>query len=293
MDWAVSVIVPFYNAAPWLKRCLESLLAQHLRELEIILVDDASTDSSPNIAEQYTERYPDRIRYLRQENNMGPGAARNAGIVLARGEYVGFMDADDMAEPEMFSSLYTTARKAGAQITICGMRIVSNGKKYDCLPERIHSARDLLGTSDLLSSPWNKIYLRSFIAVNQITFPRSRMSEDMVFAFKAMACTPHLACVSRPLYVYIKHASCVTLDMSKRVDALISISELKDYLHRNGKFNEYKKYYRRIGFLHLFYYPACLLVIDALLKGSNRWSSLRQAPRYFYELLKFLLRQSA
>ena len=86
MDWAVSVIVPFYNAAPWLERCLESLLAQHLCELEIILVDDASTDSSPKIAGRYAGCYPDRIRYLRQESNMGPGAARNAGIALARGE---------------------------------------------------------------------------------------------------------------------------------------------------------------------------------------------------------------
>lgn len=292
MDWAVSVIVPFYNAAPWLERCLESLLAQHLCELEIILVDDASTDSSPKIAGRYAVCYPDRIRYLRQESNMGPGAARNAGIALARGEYVGFVDADDMAEPDMFSSLHTAARKTGAQVAVCGMRIVSNGRECDCLPKRIRSARDLLGDSDLLSPPWNKIYLRSFITVNGITFPVSRMSEDMAFAFKAMARAPQLACVIKALYVYIKHESCVTLDMSKRADALISMAELKSYLYRIDKFNDYKNYYRKMQFLHLFYYPICLLFIDGLLKGNNKLHIFRQAPRYFYELVKFLFRRS-
>ena len=163
MDWAVSVIVPFYNAAPWLERCLKSLLAQYLRELEIILVDDASTDASPKIAERYTGRYPDRIRYLRQESNMGPGAARNVGLSLARGEYVGFVDADDMAEPEMFSSLYATARKTGAQVAVCGIYLSRDGREHEILPGYICDAQNLFKNVRLFPSPCNKIFQRNYL----------------------------------------------------------------------------------------------------------------------------------
>lgn len=290
MACPLSVIVPAYNAAPWLGRCLDALLGQELPGLEIILVDDASTDVTPAIGRRYAATYPERVRFLTQPRNMGPGEARNAGLALAQGEYLGFADADDVPAPDMFLSLFEAARAAGAQAAVCGMRVAAGAQTRVFLPEDVGSSGDLLGDSVLLSSPWNKIYQRAFIEAKGIRFPKARMAEDMAFAFKAMACEPKLARVNRALYTYIKHDSCVTLDMSKRRDALISLADLKKYLKRHGLFDKYKGHYRKIFFLHLFYYPACLLILDALLKGKNRRRTLKQAPRYFYELLKFLLR---
>lgn len=290
MTCPLSVIVPAYNAAPWLARCLDALLGQELRGLEIILVDDASTDATPDIGRRYAAAYPGRVRFLAQPRNMGPGSARNAGLALAQGEYLGFADADDVPDPKMFLRMYEAARPASAQVVVCGMRIVSGKEIRILLPEHIRCPRDLLRDNNLLSSPWNKIYQRAFIEAKGIRFPASRMSEDMAFAFKAMACEPRLACVNKALYAYIKHEFCVTLDMSKRRDALLSLADLKEYLIQHALYDKYASYYRKAFFLHLFYYPACLLLLDALLKGNNRRRTLRQAPGYFYELLKFLVR---
>ncbi|WP_165176640.1 glycosyltransferase [Desulfovibrio sp. ZJ369] len=290
MTCPLSVIVPAYNAAPWLARCLDALLAQELRGLEIILVDDASTDATPDIGRRYAATCPGRIRFLAQPRNMGPGAARNAGLAVAQGEYLGFADADDLPDPQMFLRLYEAARAASAQVAVCGMRVVTGEKTRILLPEHIHCAQDLLRDSNLLSSPWNKIYQRAFIEAKGIRFPQSRMSEDMAFAFKALAGEPGLVCVNSALYAYVKHGSCVTLDMSKRRDALSSLADLKEYLIRNSLYETYASSYRKAFFLHLFYYPACLLLIDALMKGNNRWRTLKQVPGYFYELLKFLIR---
>lgn len=244
----LSVIVPAYNAAPWLGRCLDALLAQDLRGLEIILVDDASADASSDIGRRYAAACPERVRFLQQPCNLGPGAARNAGLALAQGEYLGFADADDVPEPKMFSALYDAARAACAQAVVCGMQVMTGKETRAFVPEGVRSARDLLGNSVLLSSPWNKIYQRAFIETNGIRFPETRMSEDMAFAFKAMACEPRLACVNSALYTYIKHESCVTLDMSNRRDALKSLADLKAYLTERSLFDMYKYYYRKIFF---------------------------------------------
>ena len=182
------------------------------------------------------------------------------------------------------------ARAACAQVAVCGMRVAAGAQTRVFLPGHMRSARDLLAHNVLLPSPWNKIYQRAFIEAKGIRFPEARMAEDMVFAFKALAWEPRLACVNTALYTYIKHDSCLTLDMSKRRDALISIADLKNYLKIYNIFDRYKDHFRKICFLHLFYYPGCLVILDALVKGKNRWRTLGQAPGYVYELLKFLIR---
>lgn len=286
MDWAVSVIVPFYNAERGLARCIESLLGQHLRALEIILVDDASVDASPDIARNYAGRWPERIRYWRQERNMGPGAARNAGMALARGEFVGFVDADDTVEPEMFSHMCTAARNAGAAVAVCGMRIVYDGAECAILPEHIRNARDLLKSKDMLPPAWNKICSRAFLIRNAITFPETLMAEDLVFSLRVLMCSQKIACINMPLYNYIKNKSSLIFDMSKRIEVLKSLNELKTYTKNN---RDYKKIYNKIFFIHAIYNPLCFIVIDSMLKGNNRWQTLCQTPRYFWNLLKFLL----
>ncbi|SMC83685.1 glycosyltransferase family 2 protein [Papillibacter cinnamivorans] len=113
----ISVIIPVYNARPYLRRCLDSVLSQTYTQLEIILVDDGSTDGSGDICEEYIKK-DTRIKVLHQENR-GQSAARNAGLDIARGDCVGFVDADDWIYPHMYRDLLESIEKTGADIAQC------------------------------------------------------------------------------------------------------------------------------------------------------------------------------
>ena len=114
----ISVIVPVYNVAPYLTRCLDSIVMQTWQNLEIILVDDGSRDDSVGICDLYAARDA-RIRVIHKENG-GLSSARNAGLDIAAGEYVGFVDSDDWIEPDMFEYLLQNAENYGADIATCG-----------------------------------------------------------------------------------------------------------------------------------------------------------------------------
>ena len=117
----ISVIVPVYNVEKYLGRCIESLIKQTCQELEIILIDDGSTDASLEICKQW-EKKDQRIRVIHKENGGAP-SARNAAIPLAKGKYMYFMDSDDWAEPEMLQDMYDLAEKNNAQYVVTGYYI--------------------------------------------------------------------------------------------------------------------------------------------------------------------------
>jgi len=118
-DIKVSIVVPVYNAENYLKRCLEPLVNQTLQEIEIICVDDGSKDNSGKIIDEYQEKYPDKIKAFHKENG-GEWSSRTYGLKKATGEYVGFMDNDDIPEITWAEKLYDAAKKNDADIAFCG-----------------------------------------------------------------------------------------------------------------------------------------------------------------------------
>ena len=123
----ISVIVTAYNIEKYLSRCMDSLLAQTYRNLEIILVDDGSTDGTPEICEEYV-RKSNKVTVIHKENG-GPSAARNAGLAIANGEFIGYVDGDDFIEPDMYQDMLSACLKTGAQIAICSYREVGGGSR--------------------------------------------------------------------------------------------------------------------------------------------------------------------
>ena len=170
MEELISVVVPTYNCARWLPRCLDSLLAQDYKNLEIIVVDDESGDNTPEILAEYGEKYKN-FRSLRRKNG-GEYAARLSGVEIARGEYIGFVDADDEVEPGMYSRLMALIREQGAEIAHCGYQVIySDGHIEDAhhtgalrIQEGLAGARDLLEEKFMETSLCSKLFSRRLFA---------------------------------------------------------------------------------------------------------------------------------
>lgn len=216
---SVSVVIPVYNAAPWLERCIASIRMQTHRELEIILVDDGSTDASLEICES-ARRSDKRIHTLSQKNN-GAAAARNAGISRATGEFLMFVDADDFIDPDMVEKLLAGIKTPGCDWSLCGFRWIRGyGEAAEVLSVSLNAggmqaphealmgfARGNVDAMVLFGSMCNKIYQTSIIRNNALfvstdIFPH----EDLAFNLAYMRFVRAAFFVDEPLYAYQAHS---------------------------------------------------------------------------------------
>ena len=137
----ISVIVPVYNSSLYLRKCLDSLLSQTFKEIEIIAVDDGSTDGASLILDEYAEIFPDLI--VIHQSNQGQGAARNTGVSVARGQYIGFVDSDDYVDGNMYKHLYSLISETSADVAVCRATSVDMaGVLGSCLLYTSPSPRD-------------------------------------------------------------------------------------------------------------------------------------------------------
>ena len=190
----LSVIVPVYKAEAYLNTCVESLLAQTLTDMEIILVNDGSPDRSGEIMADYAARYPEKIRTLTLTNG-GQGRARNRGIELARGEYLGFVDSDDYVLPEMYETLCRVADSEGADIVDCEIEAFYEDGKT----ERLRTWRDGRPIA-AAGSACNKLFRRS--AVGEVRFPEGLKYEDFGFTAKLLLRSEKTVHIPDALYRY-------------------------------------------------------------------------------------------
>ena len=213
----VSVIVPIYNAEYYLKECIESVLNQTLRDLELILIDDGSTDHSLQICSQYIEK-DCRIQVFSNEN-IGQGLERNFGIKKAKGEYIAFLDSDDKYAKNMLENLYNQAISEKADMVSGGYLDIKDGKIIAHHPlenmilddyEDIKSAMlDLIsyekkdGYSGCIAV-WDSIFKKEIITENNIKFCSERdvYSEDLLFKLQVMSCAKKIVYSKEMLYEY-------------------------------------------------------------------------------------------
>lgn len=186
----VSVIVPVYNAEKYLPACLDSICNQTLQELEIIVVDDGSTDKSGEIADEYAVR-DERIKVVHKRNG-NPGATRNVGLRFVTGEYVGFVDSDDWIEPEMYNKMYEYAIHNGSDLTVCGVSVDYTRDKKSILYQMENAYTENnrgcllelyfdLTNKNLFAYPVNKLYRTNLIHHYQLLFPEVLPYEDLMF----------------------------------------------------------------------------------------------------------------
>ena len=210
---AVSIIIPVYNTEKYLRECLDSVLAQTMTDIEVLCVDDGSTDSSPEILNEYAAKDP-RVTVINSEINNGLGGARNLGLPHATGKYLLFLDSDDIFDPQLVEKTYARAEETSADICVfggeryyedTGKRIPMPGLcRADLIPETVFSAKDHPNEIFSISFPavWNKLFRREFINAEGIVFPKLRTCEDFPFTFTALACAERITLLNEPLVSY-------------------------------------------------------------------------------------------
>ncbi|MDR0632318.1 MAG: glycosyltransferase [Holosporaceae bacterium] len=236
MSLKVSVIIPVYNVEKFLLRCLESVVNQTIKDIEIICVNDGSTDSSLKILEEFAVR-DHRIIVINQDNK-GQGAARNCAIEIARGEYIGFVDSDDWVELNYFEQLYAATKKYDADMACCGIlrRYPSSRtrKKLEIKEEKLYSST--VGKYRITESPrkcyvYNKIYRRSEINLHKIRFPEGVFFEDIGFSIRALYFLKTLVTVPTTVYYYWVNYKSTTREMTdkKQRDLLAARRDFIDF----------------------------------------------------------------
>lgn len=213
----LSIIVPVHNMEAHLESCLDSLLRQTLPSMEFICVDDGSVDKSPEILLRFQQADP-RVMVLRNEGSKGAGKARNIGMAVASGTYIGFVDADDVVAPEMFERLYRATVRNETDIAACFPRCFDDRtnvsvpvyyfeqamQKLGSTPaESMYSAAELITLLPYIPVvPWNKIYRTGFLRDCKACFAEGMMHEDFLFYFQAMLHASGMTLIREKWYGY-------------------------------------------------------------------------------------------
>ena len=207
----VSIIIPVYNASPYIVACIDSVIFQTMDDIEVLIVDDKGNDDAINKAVRYVGDYTGNkiFRFLEMPSNGGPGKARNLGLSAAQGEYVAFLDSDDVLEAGFCDIMYSAARKQKADIAGCDLmrETVGVGESEAVKGFRAGNGELSAGKKKRFLTRVNAdfhsfIYNRQFLAENEIVFTETRSAEDICFLACAIMQARKVATVKRPLYRY-------------------------------------------------------------------------------------------
>lgn len=243
----VSVIVPVYNTEKYLRKCLDSLVNQTLDGVEIVIVNDGSKDSSPQIIAEYMKEYPDRFVYASQENS-GQAVARNKALKMCTGEYIGFLDSDDFVRTDMFERMYNAAVAEDADYVACGYTDITYdeaGNEIELEPY-VHS-KLAYKTKDMffgaLASPFLHLYKKKVLTESGADFPEGVVYEDTAFYLNIIPYIKKLAVIDEPLAFRVRRSnSTMSTFKAAKVRQIFRVLDYSiDYYKKKGFYKEYKK----------------------------------------------------
>ena len=259
----LSIIVPVYGVEKYIDKCLDSLVKQSLKEIEIIVVNDGTKDNSQKIIDKYVKKYPDKIKSYIKENG-GQGSARNYGLEKANGEYIGYVDSDDFVEKDMYKKLYNKAKENNYDIVVCGNYNVSEdyqNKNIDAFINNYNT--DLENIFFGKMAVWNKIYKRDILIKNKLEFKEKVWYEDLAFTLKAIMNSNTFAFIDEPLYDYlIREGSTMNnSNVQRNLEILDAFNDILSYIQHNKK----EEYFSKIEFLAIdhIYISAIVRVLKA------------------------------
>lgn len=235
----VSIIVPMYNTEKDVARCLETLANQTLQDIEIIVVNDGSTDNSKKVVLDYARKYSN-IVYLEKKNG-GLSDARNYGMKFANGEYIAFVDSDDFTDYTMFEKMYNKAIESNADYVECDFYWsyhLGKNKWKNKVDKgvRFQNKKEMMVYGRVVA--WNKLIKRSIIKEN---FPVGLLYEDIEFFYKLIPQINTFAFVEEPLYFYVQRDNSLVNKQTFKTGQIFNIfNDVFDYYKKNNLFDEYK-----------------------------------------------------
>ena len=250
----ISIIIPVYNVEEYIEQCIQSVINQTYKKLEIILIDDGSIDKSGKICDVYADR-DKRIIVIHKENG-GLSDARNKGIDIASGEYITFVDSDDYVEDSFIEDLYTTLINNNAEMSICNIiKVNDKGEKIENIgfaeDELVNGKKILKGICEhknVIESivAWNKMYSKDFFRENR--YPKGRIHEDEFLTYKILYYAKKVAITNKFLYYYRQNDNSITGKKFnvKRLDFLEALEERLKFYHNHNEEYLYNKTFEMI-----------------------------------------------
>ena len=226
----ISVIIPVYKVEEYLARCLDSVIGQTYRELEIILVDDGSPDNCGRICDEYAAK-DSRIRVIHKENG-GLSDARNAGLDIATGEYIGFVDSDDYIAPDMYEVLMQVLLQTDTDMSMCGMyEVYKNRTTPSCTGDKIEvltpteGLRTCIYEQKIKMCAWNKLYKKNVFVI--LRYPKGKIYEDAYIISDLFRVAQSASVIYKPLYYYCLRPMSITQSEFK----ISELDKVEAYAH--------------------------------------------------------------
>ena len=239
MSDLISVVIPVYNVENYLKKCVDSVLKQDYKNIEILLIDDGSTDNSGSICDLFKNEYPQKIMSYHKKNG-GLSDARNYGIKHANGKYIIFVDSDDWIESTTISTAYSTMTRVGADIAVYGISVDTDNK---VLKQKMPKKEKVLTSSEGI------IYLNSFKAIdvsacnkmfnkklfNDIKFPTGKLCEDYYIMYRLFEKANKIVTIPQVFYHYYQRQNSIVRNSKINMDYLYAAQEEMNYLNKYHK----------------------------------------------------------
>ena len=233
----VSVIVPVYNVEKYIEKCLNTLVNQTLKEIEIIIVNDGSKDNSKEIIKKFIGMYPEKIVYLEKENG-GLSDARNFGIPYAKGEYIAFLESDDYVELNMYEDMYKIAQNENSDMVECDFIWEYPNKSRIDTGEIYHGKHEMLEKVRVVA--WNKLIKKSVLDKANVQFPKGFRYEDIEFTYKLLPYIEKVSFLKKPCVHYIQRDTSISNTQNERTKEILDVFDnVIKYYKEKGLYEEY------------------------------------------------------
>ena len=292
----ISVIVPVYNVEEYLRKCLDSLVNQTLKDIEIIVVNDGSPDNSNDIILEYANQYPN-VKAFKKDNS-GLSDTRNYGIKHAKGEYITFVDSDDWVKLDMYEKLYNKAKEKDYDIVTSDINYVYPDHNEIIYTDPKKDTTDIRRVFiNLYPTVCTKIFKRELFIKNKLEFKSGVWYEDVEMMYRLLPLINSIGVVHEDFYQYLQREKSITSTISPKIyDYINNFNGLIDYYKEN---NYYEKYYKELEYAYVRYAYATFIktclgyakseylkAVDVAIKNVHEHFPKYRRNKYFYQSKK-------